>query len=154
MVKTKIQSERRRFIRKPMCFPLKYKAVRKWEGEDVKEEQSRAIDVSRGGLLFSSSYRIKKGQPLLLEVPLENNLFNVRAKVMRCNKSGGEKLYNIGVCFAKIHDAFQVKLIEQIYLIDEYRKLRSLQLGRKMSLNAASKEWIKRYSKRFEKLYW
>ena len=51
-------------------------------------------------------------------------------------------------------DAFKVKLIEQIYLIEEYRVLRSLQLGRDLSLKEASEEWIKRYSERFKKLYW
>jgi hypothetical protein len=64
------------------------------------------------------------------------------------------RLYNIGVSFYRFSDAFKVKLIEQIYLIDEYRILRSVQLGHDISLKEASEEWIKRYSKRFARLYW
>ncbi len=64
------------------------------------------------------------------------------------------KMYNVGVAFYRYSDAFKVKLIEQIYLIDEYRSLRSVQLGRNISFDEASREWIKRYSKRFSELYW
>ena len=63
-------------------------------------------------------------------------------------------LFNVGVSFYRYSDAFKVKLVEQLYLIDEYRMLRSLQLGHELSMQKASEEWIKRYSKRFARLYW
>jgi hypothetical protein len=87
-------------------------------------------------------------------MPFEDKVFNVLAKVVHCNKSLDTSLYNVGVSFHRIHDAFKVKLIEQLYLISEYRDLRSIQLGREVSLEEASKEWIRRYSERFRRLYW
>ena len=53
-----------------------------------------------------------------------------------------------------ISDALKVKLTEEIYLIAEYRDLRSIELGREISLEEASQEWVRRYSARFKKLYW
>ncbi|MFA6379226.1 MAG: hypothetical protein WCX16_05560 [Candidatus Omnitrophota bacterium] len=45
-------------------------------------------------------------------------------------------------------------MVDQIYLISEYRDLLTLQLGREVSLDEASCEWIKKHSKRFKRLYW
>jgi hypothetical protein len=98
---------------------------------------------------------MKVGAIIILKMPLRNKVFNIRAKVMHIEIDRDDsKLYDIGIAFYRYTDAFKVKLIEQIYLIDEYRILRSIQLGRDISFNEASGEWIKRYSKRFAKLYW
>jgi hypothetical protein len=45
-------------------------------------------------------------------------------------------------------------MIEQIYLIAEYRDLLILQTGKDVSMEQASFEWIKRYSDRFRRMYW
>jgi c-di-GMP-binding flagellar brake protein YcgR len=94
------------------------------------------------------------GSTIVVKMPFAEKIFNVRAKVVHCKKSPETKLYNIGVKFYRLNDAFKVKLIEQIYLISEYRDLISMQRGKEVSLEQASKEWIKRYSDRFSKLYW
>jgi hypothetical protein len=78
----------------------------------------------------------------------------VRGGVVRCDKSPETKLYNIAAAFHRLSAAYKVKLIEQLYLISEFRDLRTIQLGKEMSLEKASEEWIKRYSDRFSKLYW
>ncbi|HDZ76543.1 MAG TPA: PilZ domain-containing protein [Candidatus Omnitrophica bacterium] len=153
-IKTIKAPNRRHFIRHPMCFPLSYKVIHRWQSDDIKEGLSTAINVSRGGLLFSSKQLVKKNSMISLAIPFEHKVFKVKAQVVRCSKDSETGFYNIGVCFKRINDAFKVKLIEQIYLISEYRDLRSLQLGKDISLEEASKEWIKRYSKRFQKLYW
>ncbi len=90
----------------------------------------------------------------MLKMPFQNKVFNVRAKVVRCEKSPETKLYNIGASFHRLSAAYKVKLIEQLYLISEFRDLRSVQLGREITLERASREWINRYSERFKKLYW
>jgi hypothetical protein len=87
-------------------------------------------------------------------MPFQNKVFNVRAKVVHCDKSAETSLYNIGASFHRLSAAYKVKLIEQLYLISEFRDLRSIQLGREVTLEKASKEWIKRYSERFKRLYW
>lgn len=147
MLQTK---ERRHFIRHPICYPLEFEHASK----KIKEK-TKTLNIGEGGLLFLSRHSLKRGELIILKMPLQNKIFRVKAKVMHFTKDNeNPNLYNIGVSFYRYSDAFKVKLIEQLYLIDEYRMLRSLQLGYEISMQKASEEWIKRYSKRFARLYW
>lgn len=142
--------ERRRFIRHPICYPLEYEYAPK-----RMTEKTETINVSKGGLLFLSKYRLQNGKIIILKLPIKDRIVRVRAKVMHVDQDRDDsKLYNVGVAFYRYSDAFKVKLVEQIYLIDEYRNLRSVQLGHEVPFEEASREWIKRYSKKFSKLYW
>ena len=147
-------SERRRFIRHPLCFPLTYEVVDHTPAKSAGEKKSTTINISMGGILFASKKSVKSGSVILLKMPFQNKVFNVRAKVVHCDKSSETNLYNIGASFHRLSAAYKVKLIEQLYLISEFRDLRSIQLGRDISLEKASQEWIKRYSARFKRLYW
>jgi c-di-GMP-binding flagellar brake protein YcgR len=141
--------EKRRFIRHLLVSPLEFQI------EDEKDfEKTQTVNISEGGLMFVSPHNVDAGKLITLQMPLYNKLFKITAKVMHTEKNEETGLYSIGVAFINYTDAFKVKLIEQIYLIEEYRVLRSLQLGKEMTLQEASKEWIKRYSERFEKLFW
>ncbi len=151
--------ERRRYIRHPLSLPLEFRVMKKdsanrYTGAGMRGERTAAINVSQGGLLFSSKKQVKSNSRILIKMPFQDKVFNVRARVVHCDKSLDTKLFHVGVCFERLSDAFKVKLIEQIYLICEYRDLRSIQLGRDVSLEEASREWIKRYSDRFRRLYW
>ena len=142
--------ERRRFVRHPLCYPLEFESAM-----DKVSDRSDTIDVSEGGLLFLSKYHLTPGKLIVLKLPLQNKIFKVKAKVVHVERSPeNPKMYNVGVSFYRYSDAFKVKLIEQIYLIDEYRSLRSLQLGREISFKDASQEWVNRYSERFDRLFW
>ena len=143
------QSERRRFIRHLLVNPLEFQV----EG-DKKFEKTKTIDVSEGGLMFMSKTDVDTGTIIKLQMPVYDKIFKITAKVVHAQKDEATELYKVGVAFTTYADAFKVKLIEQIYLIEEYRVLRSLQTGKEITLQEASKEWIKRYSERFEKLYW
>lgn len=146
--------ERRHFIRHPLCFPLTYKVIGKKPKKGSNETRAETINVSRGGLLFSAKNPVGIDSIINIRMPFQSKVFNVKAKVVHCYKSLETRLYSIGVCFYRFSDAFKIKLIEQMYLILEYRDLRSLQLEKEISLQEASKEWIKRYSERFKRLYW
>ncbi len=142
--------ERRHFIRHPICYPLEFEHAPK-----KIRERTKTLNVSEGGLLFLSRHPLRKNEIIILKMPLQDKVFRVKAKVMHSTKDSENKdLSNVGVSFYRYSDAFKVKLVEQIYLIDEYRMLRSLQLGHELSMQKASEEWIKRYSKRFARLYW
>jgi c-di-GMP-binding flagellar brake protein YcgR len=141
--------EKRRFIRHLLVNPLEFKI------SDAEHfEKTETVNVSEGGLLFLSKKRVEPGTFIQLQMPLYDKVFKIKAKVVHIEKDETTGMEKIGVAFVNYADAFKVKLIEQIYLIEEYRVLRSLQLGREMTLQEASREWIKRYSERFEKLYW
>ena len=149
------QKERRRFIRHLLVSPLEFQIEKEAEADkDQKTERSETIDVSEGGLLFMSRQEVVEGMTITLNMPLYDKVFKIKANVVHVSKEEATGLYKVGVSFISYVDAFKVKLIEQIYLIEEYRVLRSLQLGKEMTLQDASKEWIKRYSERFQKLYW
>ncbi|MFC1479883.1 PilZ domain-containing protein [Candidatus Omnitrophota bacterium] len=143
------QQNRRRFIRHLLVNPLEFQVI-----EDGHYEKTKTVNVSEGGLMFMSKKDVAAGTIINLQMPLYDKIFKIKAKVMHTKEDAATKLYSIGVAFVNYADAFKVKLIEQIYLIEEYRVLRSLQLGREITLKEASVEWIKRYSERFEKLYW
>jgi c-di-GMP-binding flagellar brake protein YcgR len=147
-------SERRRFIRHPLCFPLTFKVVDDKSPKQADEKKSTSINISMGGILFAAKKAVKVGSMILLRMPFQNKVFNVRARVAHCDMNKETNLYNIGAAFHRLSAAYKVKLIEQMYLISEFRDLRSVQLGREISLEAASREWIKRYSARFKRLYW
>ena len=147
-------TERRRFIRHPLCFPLTYKLIEKKSPDHQKEKRSTTINISMGGLLFAAKRAVKIGSTIIVNLGFQDKKFNVRSRVVYCGKNKETNLYNIGVKFYRLHDAFKVKLIEQLYLISEFRDLQSMKLGREISLEDASREWIKRYSDRFSRLYW
>jgi hypothetical protein len=146
--------EHRRFIRHPLSIPLTYKVLKKVQDTGKEGLSGITNNISIGGLLFSAKYPIEVGSLIVIKMPFEDKIFNVKSRVVHCTKGGSTKLYNIGASFYRPYDAFKVKLIEQIYLITEYRDLRSVQLGREVSLEEASQEWVKRYSERFKRLYW
>jgi phosphoribosylaminoimidazole (AIR) synthetase len=147
-------TENRRFIRHPLNIPLACKVIKKASASGQEGISGTTANVSLGGLLFSAKRPLEVGALVLVKMPFKDKIFNVKSKVVHCAKSSEAKLYNVGVGFYQISDAFKAKLIEQIYLIAGYRDLRSIQLGREVSLEEASKEWIERYAERFKRLYW
>jgi c-di-GMP-binding flagellar brake protein YcgR len=150
-------SEHRRFIRHPLCFPLTYRVLEHGAAkvsEAGEEKKSTTINVSMGGILFASKKPVRSNSVIMLKMPFQDKVFNVKARVVHCHKNSETKLYNIGAAFHKLSAAYKVKLIEQLYLISEFRDLKRIQLGKEITLENASKEWIKRYSLRFRRLYW
>ncbi|MFH1877444.1 MAG: PilZ domain-containing protein [Candidatus Omnitrophota bacterium] len=141
--------EKRRFIRHLLVNPLEFQV-----SEEQEFMKTETVDVSEGGLMFMSKCEVPGGTFIKIQMPLYGKVFKINAKVEHVEKDDSTGLNKVGVSFLTYADAFKVKLIEQIYLIEEYRVLRSLQMGKDMTIQEASKEWIKRYSERFQKLYW
>lgn len=146
--------EHRHFIRHPVCFPLSYKMVPGTDASSAEEGKATTINISVGGLMFSATHPAQIGSKVAIKIPFQDKVFNVKGNVVHCEKSIETKFYNVGINFYRITDAFKVKLIEQVYLISEFRDLWSVQQLREVSLEEASREWIKRYSARFKRLYW
>ena len=143
--------ERRRFIRHPISLPLAYKVIKPDASVDG---QAQTKNISIGGLSFPSKKPVQPDSIIAIKMPFEDKVFNIKAKVVRCENNSETKLYDIAVNFFRLHEAFKVKMIEQIYLIAEYRDLLTLQSGKEVPLEEASRKWVKRFSKRFKRLYW
>ncbi len=146
--------EYRHFIRHPVCFPLSYKVIEKSGNKDQENIRSETANVSLGGLLFPAKYPVDPKSKIAIKMPFEDKVFNVRAQVIRCILNSETKLYDVAVNFLKTHEAFKAKMVEQIYLIASYRDMLRIQSGKEISLEEASRRWIKRYSARFKRLYW
>lgn len=146
--------ENRHFIRHPLTLPLAYTVVEPGPKKEKKELKSETINISIGGLLFSAKHPVEPGTRIAIRMPFEDKIFSIKATVVRCVDNLETNFYDIAVNFFRLREAFKVKMIEQIYLISEYRDLLNLQLGREVSLDEASREWIKKYSQRFKRLYW
>jgi len=146
--------ERRRFIRHPISLPLVYKVIKSGLTQTSEDMPTETRNISIGGLSFPAKKPVKPDSMIAISMPFEDKVFNVKAKVVRCENNPETKLYDIAVNFFRLHEAFKVKMIEQIYLIAEYRDLLILQSGKDVSLEEASRKWVRRFSKRFKRLYW
>lgn len=146
--------ENRHFIRHPLSIPLICKVIKNLPARQEKEVPVMTANVSLGGLLFCAKRPFKVGSLIAVKMPFKDKVLNLKSKVVHCVKSPEARLYNIGISFLELNDAFRAKLVEQFYLIVEYRNLRSVQLGKEISLEEASKEWIEKYAERFKKFYW
>ena len=87
--------EYRHFIRHPLCLPLSYKVVEKSLRKDKDQEdiRSETSNISLGGLLFPSKHPVDPESRIVIKMPFENKVFNVRAQVVRCVQNSETKLY-------------------------------------------------------------
>jgi len=90
----------------------------------------------------------------MIKMPFEDKVFDIKGEVVRCVRNSETKFFDIAVNFVKAQEAFKAKMIEQVYLISGYRDMLSVRSGKEISLEEASRKWIKRYSEKFGKLYW
>jgi len=144
-------AERRHFIRHSISYPLECEVI---ADEKKQNERTKTGNISEGGLLFLSVFEIPVNAKVVLKLPFKDKIYTIRAKVVHVKKDDDSTLYSVGVCFYDLSEAFKAKLIEQLYLIDEYRHLRSIELGYEISFEEASKDWIRKYSKHFSDMYW
>jgi len=146
--------ESRNFIRHPVYLPLSYNIVEKSLKKNSKSIRAKTTNVSLGGLLFPSKRPVGPKSRIVIKMPFENKVFNVKAQVVRCIQNSETKLYDIAVNFSKAQEAFKAKMIEQIYQIAGYREMLRVQSGKDISMEEASRRWVDLYSARFKSLYW
>ena len=66
-------------------------------GKWISQGMSRALDISRAGLLLETSYSIESGL-LSLMTDMENNLIEIKGKLIYCTKLTNG-IYRSGVTF-------------------------------------------------------
>jgi len=125
---------------------------------DVPIEVSRAADsgyvghctknVGYGGLAFLSDTAIEPESVVALRIPCLRPVFEVStARVAWCKNEGGQ--YAVGVQFLDHDVAFRVRMVEQVCHIVNYRRDVEILEGRKLTIDEAAREWIKRYASSF-----
>ena len=67
-------------------------------GKWISQGMSRALDISRAGLLLETSHSIESGLLSLMTVDMENNLIEIKGKLIYCTKLTNG-IYRSGVTF-------------------------------------------------------
>lgn len=139
-------SQHRDYIRHPTSIPLEV------QSQGAPEQMHLQLNnVSAGGLAFSSPVAFHPGALVKLKIRAVKPVFKVHAIVQWCRGMG--EMFELGVQFLDQDDAFRVRMVEQVCHIEEYRRRLQKQLGRRISKNQASLEWIERHGPRFPGLH-
>lgn len=141
-----MQSEKRKFFRHPIKVPIQLTRV-----ENNTAARVRAEDLSQGGLAFFWPESLAEGTLLELSIPVEKQLFKMKAHVTHSQEDTGTGLFKTGVCFEDSKSAFRAKLAEEIIQIRQYREKMSLLRGHPLSEEEAAKMWIDRNAEDFAK---
>jgi hypothetical protein len=141
-----MENEQRKFFRHPIKVPIQLTRV-----ESNTAVNSRAEDLSQGGLAFFWPESIPEGTLLQLSIPVEKQLFKMKAHVTHSEKDAGTGLFKTGVCFEDPVSSFRAKLAEEIIQIRQYREKMSLLRGHPFSEEEAAKVWIDRNAEDFAK---
>ncbi len=139
-----MENEKRKFFRHPIKVPVQLTRV---EGNPA--ENARAEDLSQGGLAFFWPEYIPEGTHLQLSIPIEKQLFKMRACVTHSRKDTATDLFKTGVYFEDPLSSFRAKLAEEIIQIRQYREKMSLLRGHPFSEEEAAKIWIDRNAENF-----
>jgi hypothetical protein len=141
-----MENEKRKFFRHPIKVPIQLTRV-----EHSGAENARAEDLSQGGLAFFWPEPIPEGTHLQLSIPVEKQLFRMKAHVTHSEKDTSTGLFKTGVCFEDSISSFRAKLAEEIIQIRQYREKMSLLRGHPFSEEEAAKVWIDRNAEHFAK---
>ena len=132
----------REFIRHPSDIPVELWCILS-KSNTHKESLS---NVSLAGLAFKSSVSWETGTIIGIRIPLIHPIFETSSRVVWCHKK--TSYFEVGVELMDTHDAFKLRMVEQVCQIETYRKKLKKQ-GRNLSIEEAATEWISRYAALF-----
>ena len=132
----------RQYIRHPTDMPIEY------DIEDVAVNKNQRLnDIGKGGLSFHAVDFIEPGTKIKMRFSVHEPVYETEGMVVWCFKNKDK--YQVGVQFSNINTEYHIRMIEQIYYIEQYRKEVLEQEGRQLTSKEAAAEWIKKYAKDF-----
>lgn len=145
--------ERRTSERHVIELPIKYKVV-----DDSKKKRpvcatTHVTNICDGGVLFLCSDRFEIGTLLELTLPIQNQIFLIKGKVVHVSHDSGSEFYKIGIQFSKADHIFKVKMAEQLRQIHQYQQMLSEQEGRIVPEEEAAHRWIEVHSGDFAEFF-
>ena len=87
----------------------------------------RLVNISSGGLAFSTRIGVRPGAPIHIKIPLGSHLFDVDGRVVWCNKT--DHRYEVGVRFDDPQSEYRAQMIDQLCHIERYRWIAYLGLA-------------------------
>jgi hypothetical protein len=136
----------RSYIRHPSDIPIEYQADAGCSGGN----RERLKDIGQGGLSFRSGCALPVGSTITLRISQVQPDFEVRGQVVWCRAES--EVFEIGVAFLDASDLFQVRMVEQICHIEQYKADVLAREGRRLNGEQAAREWIQKFARDFPQL--
>ncbi|OGB63290.1 MAG: hypothetical protein A2Y94_15170 [Caldithrix sp. RBG_13_44_9] len=134
--------ETRKYIRHPLNIPIEYKI-----GNENFEFKDEVRNIGVGGICFCANSSITPETVLLIRIPSIDPEFSGLGRVIWClEKNDG---IEVGVEFIDEHDAYRIRLIEQICYIKTYQADALKKEGRQLTDEQAALEWTRKFASKF-----
>lgn len=137
-------SKKRRPARYAADLPIEIKL-----NELVPSETEYLNNISNGGLSFKSKLPLDKSVSIRVRIPLIRPVFEAVARVAWCRRNGD--YFDIGAEFVGAKDGLKIRMVEQICIIEKYKKQVLEKEGRKLTGEQAALEWISKFAGTFGK---
>ena len=135
----------RRYIRHPSDIPIEFSVA-----DMPQRDKDELINISYGGLSFQSHIRLDRGMVMNIRIPLVQPPLEARVQVKWCRRNG--EIFDIGVSFIDLEEAYRTRMVEQICHIEHYKREVLEKEGRELSGEQAAMEWISRFAETFPEL--
>lgn len=134
--------EMRQFIRHPSDIPIEVGAL------GQLDHATRSVsDIGLGGLAFSCDSALQRGIVVEIRIPFVLPPFAMNGRVAWCRARGA--IFELGVEFLDMEDAFRARMVEQVCHIENYRAEVLRNEGRYLAAEEAAIEWISKYAADF-----
>ena len=137
--------EMREYIRHPTDIPIECSVQN--ATATAAATSPRMQNISHSGLSFITRSNLAPGLLIHLQIPLNNQIFEIDGIVMWCLDMDG--FYEMGVKFTDDQTEFSVRMIEQMCQIEHYRHQVHQLEGRDISSEQAGKEWVEKFAGSF-----
>ena len=107
----------------------------------------RLVNISSGGLAFSTPKDVPPGTSIHIRIPLGRHHFDVDGSVVWCNRTNHR--FEVGVRFDDPQSEYRAQMIDQLCHIERYRWKVQDEEGRQLTSEEAAAEWIARYAGAF-----
>jgi Tfp pilus assembly protein PilZ len=142
--KQKDTSEIRKYVRQVTGIPVE---VALDYSENIGADDDTITNISLGGLAIVAEDPLDIGEFIQVRCPILNNEAQLSGKVIWCEKS--LRGYEVGLEFNDPAEIEQLKIIDQICDIEQFRTQVAEQEGRHLSSEQATREWVSQHTGNF-----
>ncbi|PHS76035.1 MAG: pilus assembly protein PilZ [Porticoccus sp.] len=135
----------RHFIRHPSDFPILVSSE-----ESSNGDQASPCNISQGGLACQLTRGFSPGTAVTMYILSLQLDYRISGRVTRCIPCA--KGFRVGIQFNDKTESFKSRMVEQVCLIEHYRRELDPE-GRVLDSEAAAQEWIACFGSQFAKSF-
>ncbi len=132
------------FFRHPSAVPVRYSLL---NGETKESVEQPLKKISGSGLSFFASEPLEINTDIRVAIRVKIPPFEAEARVVWCNPVKG--YYEIGVRFIDRDADFNLRMVQQVCHIEQFKRDIYTQEGRQLNNEEAAAEWISRHAEDF-----